>query len=684
MRLYQSLFYSLFLLAPILTGSLFGQRTVPARKKLMTQVARTEAGPLTATVSARGLTNLLYKGTDFNYVYGEPLFTSVSFRTAGGEQVRGVPVCRAATQGTPNVDTILLQCTVSGRALELEIKYEVFWDTILTHTTLRNLTENDAIESSLISAIGIKMAEWNMRASKPGQLDVNNVLSWMDFGNGRWLTWSQTPDQGTLSMICGWANVCKTQVNLSVPAGSSKSYIQAIRFTDDQTTTPTAQAPEAGSAYRTAFPPTRYWPDRRPIVSWFIAEYSRRSERNPRGYLQDANLDARDPNVFRTRMLATATRIRDLVLARPVRPQGIIIWDLEGQEFIHATTYIGDPTALAKGYAPEMNLVADDLFALFRDAGLRVGVTLRPQWLGFGREIPETGCQFDKANDFKEYFIKVDAPFQRAFHGCYDEEGKKFSLVPNSNGGQTFFRMGESDKVAELLLKKARYAKERWGATIFYVDTSIWSGGRPLPDLVFRRLLEEMPDCLFIPEQEALETIRHTIPFADPRNAGDPRFGPISWRNVYEGSGIAIRLPDCQGACWQTNLPAFLIGQKSGDIPLYNQPTQMNVRHLDAIEELIRTARREMAEMEIVDSKSERTLRIPGPRVREGEYPVRMEVAFAASLEELAANPAVCRMGLLGETRCSLELAPMRHYQVRYVDFEGREVGREEPVNLPQ
>ena len=47
--------------------------------------------------------------------------------------------------------------------------------------------------------------------------------------------------------------------------------------------------------------------------------------------------------------------------ALPVRPQGIIVWDLEGQEFIHPTTYIGDPRALGAGYAPEMNAIADEL-----------------------------------------------------------------------------------------------------------------------------------------------------------------------------------------------------------------------------------------------------------------------------------------------------------------------------------
>ncbi len=58
---------------------------------------------------------------------------------------------------------------------------------------------------------------------------------------------------------------------------------------------------------------------------------------------------------------------------RAVRPQGILIWDIEGQEFVHPTTYIGDPRVFESGYAPEMNAVANEMFAVFRDAGYRVG-----------------------------------------------------------------------------------------------------------------------------------------------------------------------------------------------------------------------------------------------------------------------------------------------------------------------
>ncbi len=103
------------------------------------------------------------------------------------------------------------------------------------------------------------------------------------------------------------------------------------------------------------------------------------SATNPRGYLNDLTIDVSDVSGFASRILRQAQAILTLIQSRPIQPQGIIIWDLEGEEFIQPTTYIGDPRALAQGYAPEMNAAADSLFALFRNAGLKVGLTLRPQ-----------------------------------------------------------------------------------------------------------------------------------------------------------------------------------------------------------------------------------------------------------------------------------------------------------------
>ena len=48
--------------------------------------------------------------------------------------------------------------------------------------------------------------------------------------------------------------------------------------------------------------------------------------------------------------------------------QGMITWDIEGQEYPHATSYIGDPRKVSL-LAPEMEPMADAYFAKFRRGG---------------------------------------------------------------------------------------------------------------------------------------------------------------------------------------------------------------------------------------------------------------------------------------------------------------------------
>src|ERR1700730_17038658 len=200
--------------------------------------------------------------------------------------------------------------------------------------------------------------------------------------------------------------VCKNQERITnIAPGQSKPAPFSLRFSNDLTLTSLQLAPEAYSAFRAAYPQIVNWPDRRPVMAWFISDYTKRSATNPRGYLQDPTIDISNTAAFQTRVLSQAQGIISQIKARPVQPQGIVIWDLEGQEFIQATTYVGDPRVLSNGYAQEMNGVAGQLFALFKSAGLKVGLTLRPQYLNWGTTLPAT-CRYDAQNDYKDYFIK--------------------------------------------------------------------------------------------------------------------------------------------------------------------------------------------------------------------------------------------------------------------------------------
>ena len=123
------------------------------------------------------------------------------------------------------------------------------------------------------------------------------------------------------------------------------------------------------------------WDDRRPVGVLFLASNYHASVTNPRGWFNDPGLNFTGPDGaqrFRTALLAYADR--SLANLRRTGAQGVIVWDLEGEQFPHKTSFIGDPRALDR-LAPEMAPVADEFFQRLRAAGLRVGVTVRPQTL---------------------------------------------------------------------------------------------------------------------------------------------------------------------------------------------------------------------------------------------------------------------------------------------------------------
>ena len=220
--------------------------------------------------------------------------------------------------------------------------------------------------------------------------------------------------------------------------------------------------------FAAAHPMTLNWADRRPIGALFLASASDgHPANNARGWFyNDKSVDLQSAEgraKFRARVLDFAREsVKEL---KNVGAQGMITWDIEGQQFPHSTSYIGDPRLLAR-LAPEMEPIADDYFRVFRDAGLKVGVCVRPQQLTF------------------------------------DADGK-----PDQKA--------VADEAA-ILIDKIIYAKTRWGATLFYVDSN---GGPfdPTDAEIFRRVAARFPDVLLMPEHQNLKYQAYTAPYNDLR-----------------------------------------------------------------------------------------------------------------------------------------------------------------------
>ena len=91
--------------------------------------------------------------------------------------------------------------------------------------------------------------------------------------------------------------------------------------------------------------PSLNWPDRRPIGALFLADHTHMSEKNPRGWFNEPGLDVRGPEGiarFRLAILAYAEK-KTSSSYRRTGAQGMIVWDLEGEELPHKITYVGDP-----------------------------------------------------------------------------------------------------------------------------------------------------------------------------------------------------------------------------------------------------------------------------------------------------------------------------------------------------
>ncbi|MBV9771778.1 MAG: hypothetical protein JOZ32_19565, partial [Bryobacterales bacterium] len=267
-----------------------------------------------------------------------------------------------------------------------------------------------------------------------------------------------------------------------IPPKASDQYVVSLRFGRSKTSKG-ALVGDLDKKFAQIFPQQLKWADRRPIGAIFLATGPQEWTTNPRGWFGDEKLNvstAAGRAEFRQRILNLADGA--IGIMRDMNAQGVITWDIEGQEFRHATTYIGDPRQL-DSLAPEMGEVADEYFGRFRAAGLRTGICVRPQSL------------------------KIAADHKSASQTAVDD--------PTS-----------------LLIDKIAYAKKRWGVTLIYIDSNVNSKDpNPLDPSIIQKVATTFPDCLLIPEHSDLRYYAYSAPFAELRNGTVST--PEAMRDVY-------------------------------------------------------------------------------------------------------------------------------------------------------
>jgi hypothetical protein len=211
------------------------------------------------------------------------------------------------------------------------------------------------------------------------------------------------------------------------------------------------------------------WKDRRPIGAIFLAGPQINVASNPRRWtMKFGEIDITNDKgkaAFRAALLKLADNTVQVL--KDTGAQGMITWDPEGEEFPGAC-YYGDPR-LVPTLAPEMEFkndsaesVIDEYFEKFRAAGLKVGVCIRPQEIAM-----------------------VD--------------------------GKPVHQAAEDAHAVQVLGERIAFAKQRWGCTLFYVDSTATAYGSLNPD-VFKAVADAYPDVLLIPENESMRYFAYSAP----------------------------------------------------------------------------------------------------------------------------------------------------------------------------
>ena len=309
--------------------------------------------------------------------------------------------------------------------------------------------------------------------------------------------------------------------------GAEKTYRFSLRFAPGDVS-PMKVAPDLYQAFARAYPDILNWPDRRPIGALMMALSDSKWKTNPRGWFNDQSIDVTTEaglKNFGERLMKYADD--SIAEIKRTGGQGIIVWDVEGDEMPHAVTYMGDPRLL-KQTTPEMDRFSDAYFKKFRDAGLKVGICIRPS-----------------------------------------------KIVPYEGGWQ---HQQVDDPIAEMS-DKINYAQKRWGATIFYMDTNVttplvplakdplrgmWQGeATMIPASGINRLKRMHPDVLIAPEYGNLGYYAAVMPYGQmPQTTHTaPEI-----KAVYPNAGRALMVGD-------SKLPQIwdeaLRGAAGGDISLF-------------------------------------------------------------------------------------------------------------------
>ena len=457
------------------------------------------------SVGSTGLTSLRYNGTEF-ISSGDLRVNSILLNT-------GSTTTYADLTASVSFDSTRQEVTRSYSWGSIKIRYAVVGNRVSMIITTAN-TSPYIIQGLSYEPVALKLpqapTEYDGNTPMLGSSVGGPTLIQMSFGSGVVVFANDDP---SLPLMTGfpWALNKPTNtifplrintdrdnmypsffpyINRPIASGGTDQISLSLRFGPPGSTL-ISLGQDVYQGFAAAFPQKLNWGDHRAIGMLVLATAAAGWPTNPRGYFLDPTVNVTTSagvSAFQTRVLAYADT--SIAILKSMNAQGMITWDIEGEQYPHATTYACDPRMLDT-LAPEMSGVADAYFKKFRDAGLRVGVCLRPQ-----------------------------------------------QLVIDSSGNASQLDVADP---ASLLIAKIAYAKNRWGATMFYVDSN---GGPndPIDASIFQKVLAAYPDVLLVPEHKNTSYYAYTAPYRELRSGYASTAPDV--RLVYPNAMSVVSTPD--------------------------------------------------------------------------------------------------------------------------------------------
>jgi Bacterial Ig domain len=494
--------------------------------------------------SAAGLSSLNYNSTEYLFS-GAPQITQVLLQDAAGITAAGDLTVMATA-----VDSVHNQLTQTFRWGTARYAYTTSGNRITLTISITN-TSASTITAIFLQPLALKLPSRPLEYDGTGDILFHNIggptvlsltssKSLLAITNDDVSTplvvsvpFAMDPPADTifpLQLNTGQSTISDRIpfVDRPIGPGLSDQYQLSLRF--GAAGTPLSKiASDVYQGFASANPMRLEWSDRRLIGSLFLATTNTGWPTNPRGWFLDPSVDVLTADGvanFQQRVLDYADHA--IAILKTMNAQGVIVWDIEGEQYGDPVTYVGDPRLIGT-IAPEMEPIADAFFAKFTQAGLRVGLTVRPQ----------------------QFVLPTD------------------SAPPEQQ---------EVADPAQLLIEKISYAKNRWGCSLFYIDSN-GDPNLPIDANVMAGVQSAYSNDLLIPEQKNFDYYTFSAPYSELR-AGVTST-PATVRDTYPNAFSVINIADTSIDARSAELVAAVT---NGDIMLfrswYDDPANRSVLNI--------------------------------------------------------------------------------------------------------